>query len=129
MKETTKNWISAALDDMRSAEALHAAGQSRGALFHIHLAIEQMLKALICEEKGEAPRSHLLIGLASMIDREIPDDLMLLINELNDVSVLARYPDDIEELRASLTALEIEAYLRKTKELFEWLQQDKRLKQ
>jgi HEPN domain-containing protein len=81
------------------------------------------------KKKGEAPRSHLLVGLASMIDREIPDNLMLLINELNDVSVLARYPDDIEELRASLTALEIEAYLGKTKELFEWLQQDKRLRQ
>ena len=52
-----------------------------------------------------------------------------LINELNDVSVISRYPDDVEELRVSLTPLEVDAYLRRARELLKWLRQDDRLKQ
>ncbi len=64
MKKASENWLKIAEADLRAAKVLLKAEQSLNVIFHLHAAVEKILKG-IAEEKGHnPPKIHALKKLA-----------------------------------------------------------------
>lgn len=112
-------WKSSADEDRLVAEKLIQQGYIRHGLFFTHLALEKILKAIVCVRTGDiAPRLHNLVRLAE-IARLVPSqDHLDVLADMNAYSLEGRYPD------ISTSAPNFEEARRICKsanEVFEWL--------
>ena len=129
MKDITREWLEDAEYDIRSAEAMYDSGRYFFVVFMCHLAIEKMLKALWIEEKGDLPpKVHNLVYLMKATSVKFPEEYLQRISDINDKNVITRYPDGRKLLAETLTQEGVKLTLVKTKELWEWLKQNRILK-
>ncbi len=91
-------------------------------VFLCHETIEKGLKALYIErERRLPPRSHDLLRLATTV--EVPSQFGEVISEVDSSYILTRYPDAAEGVPAETYERDEAAHvLRRTKEVFEWIQ-------
>lgn len=82
-----------AKEDRTAADLLMAAGIRSAAVFHLHLAAEKGLKALLTEADGgrPAPLTHNLRRLADMTGLPIPAEMRAFLVTLSPHAVSARY--------------------------------------
>ena len=59
---------------------------------------------------------------------ELPDAHLETLESLNDLSIVTRYPEDIDAMIKSFKKNKVMTYLKKTKALIKWLKKDVRLK-
>jgi len=98
-------------------------------LFMCHLACEKLLKALYESVLSKMPpKTHNLVYLSKTVDLELPENHLRLLESLNDLSIVTRYPEDIDSLVRAFGKRRVEAYLKKTKEFLKWLKRNPRLK-
>ena len=96
MKLTTKEWLSAAEDDLISAKKLiDEIRLTNIVAFHCQQCIEKGFKALIEEQLGISVKSHDLIRLNDKVSLLFTDDEMNLLATINEVYIDARYPGDM----------------------------------
>jgi HEPN domain-containing protein len=126
---TIANWIKSSNYDIKTAEHMFATGRYVYVLFMCHLAVEKLLKALYeATHEKVPPKTHNLIYLSNAVKLEIPENLLQTIESLNDLSVVTRYPEDINALVKAFKKDRSAEYLKKTKEFLKWLKKDPRLK-
>ena len=88
-----------------------------------------MLKALFeATWRKVPPKTHNLVYLSSEVSLEFPEHLLGAMETLNGLSIVTRYPEDLDELVRSFRKKRVEEYLKRTKELLRWLKRDERLK-
>ncbi len=114
-------WITGAEEDLTTADLLLKMKRYLHGMFFCHLSIEKVLKAHYVKSKMDVPpRTHNLIYLAGttgiIFDENDPDFLGILMK----YQLEGRYPDYIPMVPQQS---DIEKYLKRTKELFEWLKQ------
>lgn len=98
-------------------------------LFMCHLAVEKLLKALYeAQLKKAPPKTHNLIFLTNEVGLAVPEEHLKTLESLNDISVVTRYPEDIQALVKAFKKDRVEDYLTRTKGLLKWLKRDTRLK-
>lgn len=86
MKLTTKEWLSAAEDDLISAKKLvDEIRLTNIVAFHCQQCIEKGFKALIEEILGTSVKSHDLLRLKETANMFLPDDEMILLATINEV--------------------------------------------
>jgi hypothetical protein len=78
-------------------------------------------------EKSAALKTHNHI-LKNEVGLAVPDDHLKTLELLNDISVVTRYPEDIQALVKAFKKGRVEDYLSRTKGLLRWLKRDTRLK-
>ena len=71
--------------------------------------------------KGVLSRS--LLELAALLPKELPSTQQRILDELHDVNVPLRYPDDLDEALAAYTYEEVTRIGKETEELLKWLKQ------
>lgn len=126
---TIANWIKSSNYDIKTAEHMFATGRYVYVLFMCHLSVEKLLKALYeATYEKVPPKTHNLIYLSNAVKLEIPENLLQTIESLNDLSIVTRYPEDINALVKAFKKDRAADYLKKTKELLKWLKKDPRLK-
>ncbi len=87
-----------------------------------HLSIEKALKGLIIHKNKEAPpKTHNLLYLIEIINLELPEDMYDFVFTLNRVSVLTRYPDNLQRMLNEYNMDKTKEILEKARELLEWL--------
>jgi HEPN domain-containing protein len=64
-----------------------------------------------------------------LMDMRPPEDLVEFMGKISSASVVTRYPGDLSRTVAAYPATVAEEYLSKTREVLQWLRQDKRLLQ
>lgn len=127
--DSIANWIKSSNYDIKTAEHMFATGRYVYVLFMCYLAVEKLLKALYeATYEKIPPKTHNLIYLSNAVKLEIPENLLQTIESLNDLSVVTRYPEDINALVKAFKKDRSADYLKKTKELLKWLKKDPRLK-
>lgn len=123
MKPETENWLKIAKNDLKIADLCFINNHHSKAIEHCHSCLEKLLKGIISEKKDiQPPKIHDLLELASLsLISNIQSEIKALFDELNDLYISTRYPDnfDIIENLASKKSKEI---LQQTKEVFKWLQ-------
>ncbi len=127
MRHETELWIEDATYDLESAKAMLDSGRLFFVVFMCHLTVEKMLKAAIVEREGvDPPRIHNLVGLATRAGVPIPEEHLGIVNELDSMSVVTRYPDGRRAIADSLTTERAVSTYDRTGGLVEWLRQELR---
>lgn len=96
MKQTTKDWLTAAEDDLLAAKKL--AGEDRltnVVAFHCQQCLEKCFKAIIEEQGKPSIKSHDLLRLQLNADIQLIETDIILLGIINEVYIDARYPGDL----------------------------------
>jgi HEPN domain-containing protein len=129
LKNNITNWIKSSNYDIKTADHMLKTGRYIYVLFICHLSVEKLLKALYeADLRKIPPKTHNLIYLSRTINLKVPENHLQTLESLNDLSIVTRYPEDIDSLIKSFRKERVEEYLKKTKALLKWLKSDTRLK-
>ncbi len=129
MNKQVANWIKSSQYDLKTAEHMLKTGRYIYVLFMCHLSVEKLLKGLYeAILKKIAPKTHNLIYLLNATGIELAEQHLETLESLNDLSIVTRYPEDIDAMVKAFKRKKVADYFKKTKELIKWLKKDKRLK-
>lgn len=122
LKYLIKYWEELSDYDFETAKFMFKARRYPYCLFMCHLSIEKLLKALIVKTKEDhAPYSHNLINLAKETELNFEEDNKLLLADLTEFNLEARYPEWQKEFYKKCSKDYTENYFNKTKKLYKWL--------
>lgn len=125
MQPETEAWVEDADYDLQSARVMLDNGRYFFVVFMCHLTIEKLLKSVIVERQGIVPpKIHNLFGLIARAGLTIPVEGRPLINELDNMSVVTRYPDGRRAIASTLTNESTAALYERTVEFAQWLKQE-----
>lgn len=96
IKKQIDYWQKSSQEDWIVALELITAKHIRHGLFFAHLAVEKMLKALVCHEtKTFPPKSHNLLLLATKANMVLSDEQKRFIARFDRYQLEGRYPDTL----------------------------------
>ena len=96
MKQTTKDWLNIAEDDLLAAKTLVREDRLANlAAFHCQQCLEKCFKALIEERDKPFIKSHDLLRLQSIANIYLSVPELTLLGIINEVYTDARYPGDL----------------------------------
>lgn len=122
--KTPEEWLRQAKYDYDTAKAMFNAGRYIYTVFMCHLTIEKALKGLYAKNlQKNPPKTHDLNYLCKIIDLNPPDELQKFVDNLNDLSVPTRYPDEIGKLVKEYSKSKTTTILKLTKRLLSWLKE------
>jgi len=117
-------WFKQADYDMDTAEFMFSGERYFYSVFICHLSIEKALKGLYIRKfKDAPPKTHNLLYLLEFIDLNLPEDMYDFVFTLNRVSVLTRYPDNLQKMLEDYNREKTSEILGKSKELLRWLKE------
>jgi len=120
--EKIEYWLDIAEYDMETARSLHKSGRYLYTVFMCQQAAEKILKANYLKRfSKEAPFSHNLVYLESLMELGISDEQLELTAELTAYYIEARYPTYKERLTAMIGKDKSSSILKETEGLFKWL--------
>ena len=124
MKPETENWLKIARYDLKVARGNLKLGFNLKVFESCHSSLEKLLKALITEHgKNKPPKIHDLLKLTSLaLIRNLQDDIKQVLDELNEVYITTRYPENIEEVFLQLSKEKTKTILKKSERIFKWLE-------
>ena len=112
-------WRDSAKEDWDVARQLVDNGRTRHGLFFAHLALEKILKAIVCKQSQDlAPRLHNLSRLAELAALTLDTGRMEVLAEMNAFHVEGRYPENMMNAPTKEEALN---YIAGAEEVFQWL--------
>jgi HEPN domain-containing protein len=113
MKQTTKEWLTAAEDDLLAAKKLLGEDRLTNVVaFHCQQCLEKCFKAVIEEQGKPSIKSHDLIRLQLNADIQTSESETNLIEIINEVYIDARYPGDLGLLpHGKPTTVEVESFI------------------
>ncbi len=119
-----EEWFKQAEYDYDTAKAMFDAGRYIYTVFMCHITIEKALKGLYAKNlKKNPPKTHDLNYICKIIDLSLPDELRKFMDNLNDLSVPTRYPDEIGKLVKEYSKGKTTNIMKLTKRLFLWLKE------
>ena len=125
MRPETVQCIEDAQYDLDSAKAMLDSGRLYFVIFMCHLTVEKLLKSYIVEKQGiEPPKIHNLTALAERGGISIPQEHRKLVNELDNMGVVTRYPDGRRAISGMLTEQWTADVYERTVKFSEWLRQE-----
>ena len=119
MKQTTKDWLYAAEDDLLAAITLANDNRLASlATFHCQQCLEKSFKAMIEEFDQPAIKSHDLFRLQLAANIELSEHEFKLLGIINEVYIDARYPGDLGLLpQGKPIKSEVESFIRFCEEI------------
>lgn len=116
--KSVEEWFKQADYDIGTAEAMFKTGRYIYTVFMCHLSIEKALKGLyVLKFQKNPPKIHNLNYFYEKIGIQLKKDLENFLDNLNDLSVPTRYPDELERLLKDYKKENTKEVLKKTKEL------------
>lgn len=129
MNKVVLNWVETSNYDIATACAMFKTKRYVYVIFLCHLAVEKLLKAIVCKVNQKIPpKTHDLFLLLKLSNLKIPKEHQLLVAHLNTASIPTRYPEDISKLTKQYNRVAAEKYLNETKGFLKWLRQIPELK-
>jgi HEPN domain-containing protein len=111
-----EEWFKQADYDLDTAETLFKSGKYIYTVFICHLSIEKALKGLYAKKfKKDPPKTHDLSYLTKKINLKLPKLHQDFLEDLNDLSVPTRYPDELENLLKQYKKNRVKKALSQTK--------------
>jgi len=123
-KEHIKYWLDGAAHDWDTAQSLFSSGKYDWCLFVGHLVLEKTLKALFIQDNNNQlpPKTHNLVKLSRCTNVQLAEKQEVLLDEVNDFNLEARYPQYKSEFYKKCTNEFTESYYCKIDEMMKWLQ-------
>lgn len=96
MKQTTRDWLTAAGDDLLAAKKLSSEEQLTHVVsFHCQQCLEKCFKAVIEEQGKPSIKSHDLLRLQQIANFQLRETDTILLETINEVYIDARYPGEL----------------------------------
>jgi HEPN domain-containing protein len=112
-------WRESAKEDWDVARQLVKNGRTRHGLFFAHLALEKIIKALICKHSQElAPKLHNLSRLSDLAGLMPDTETTEVLAEMNAFQIEGRYPESLTKAPTKEEAL---SYIARAEKVFQWL--------
>ncbi len=128
MRKDTKNFLRSSQYDLETANFMLNTGRYIYVIFMCHLSLEKILKALISETKQTVPpKTHNLIYLIKIGNISLPKEYFEFIAKINNANIITRYPEDFTRVLEAYPESIAKEYLSITKEIHQWLKQNKKL--
>ena len=128
MRKDTKNFLRSSQYDLETANFMLNTGRYIYVIFMCHLSLEKILKALISETKQTVPpKTHNLIYLIKIGNISLPKEYFEFIAKINKANIITRYPEDFTRVLEAYPESIAKEYLSITKEIHQWLKQNKKL--
>ena len=122
MTKAPEEWLKQAKYDMDTADSMLKSRRYIYAVFMCHLSVEKALKALyLAKLRQVPPKTHNLILLLDRVNAVPEKSLRDFLSELNDASVVTRYPEDIAQVRKAFPAQKTRGILRRGREVLAWI--------
>jgi HEPN domain-containing protein len=122
ISEKVEYWLDIAEYDMQTARSMHKSGRYLYTVFMCEQAIEKILKANYLQKLSrEAPYSHNLVYLESLMELGISNKDLELIAELTTYYIEARYPSYKKKLTSLIGKGRSSSVLNRTEGVFKWL--------
>ena len=121
-KKFSQEWEKQSQYDLETAQALLKTGRHIYCVFMCHLSLEKMLKGLYAQEVNKIhPKIHSLIYFVRIQNLNLSEDVKIFLEELDEVSVPTRYPEELEQLLKVYDKKRTQAILNQTKEVWKCL--------
>lgn len=115
-------WLKSASHDLDVAKTLFQNQQYDWCLFIGHLVLEKTLKAFfVRDNQGVHPFTHNLLRLAENTKLHLSEEQLLLLADVNNFHIEARYPDFKFTFHKTCTKEFTEEYFNKIQEIYKWL--------
>jgi len=113
MKQTTKDWLRFAEDDLLAAKVLAQDDRlTNQVAFHCQQCLEKCFKAIIEEQDNPSIKSHDLLRLQLIANIQFSASDTIMLKIINEVYIDTRYPGDLGLLpKGKPTISEIEAFV------------------
>jgi len=119
IQKQVRYWSDSSIEDWQVANELIRAVHTRQGLFFAQLALEKMLKALVCQSTNDlAPRIHNLVRLAEIANLELTADQVDILAEMNAFNIEGRYPDVLLPVFSLDEAI---SHIQRAEEVYLWL--------
>ncbi|MEA1964624.1 MAG: HEPN domain-containing protein [Candidatus Aerophobetes bacterium] len=119
-----EEWFKQADYDIKTAEAMFNTERYIYTVFMCHLSIEKALKGFYAKNlQKNPPKTHDLNYLSKKANLSLPEGLQSFMDNLNDLSVPTRYPDEIETLLKQYNKTRVKDLLKMSRELLLWLKE------
>lgn len=120
--KSSEEWFDQANYDIDTAKAMFKAGRYIYTIFMCHLSIEKALKGIYAKRFNKnSPKTHDLSYLCEEIKLKMPEKFLNFSDELNDLSVPTRYPDELKRLLKQYKKTDTGKALKTAEELLAWL--------
>ncbi len=114
-------WRQGSAEDWEVAVKLVKDGKSRHGLFFAHLALEKILKAIICRRTGDVPpKIHNLSRLSELAGLKLDARQTRVLAAMNQFNLEGRYPESYTRQLSPEKAAE---YVARAQEILTWLTQ------
>jgi HEPN domain-containing protein len=112
-------WRQGSMEDWEVAVKLVQDGKSRHGLFFAHLALEKILKAIVCRHTQDVPpRIHNLIRLSELAGLKLDERQADVLADMNQFNLEGRYP---EFYPLQLSPQEATGFITRSEEVLKWL--------
>jgi HEPN domain-containing protein len=112
-------WRQGSAEDWEVAVKLVKDGKSRHGLFFAHLALEKILKAIICRRtRGVPPKIHNLSRLSELAGLRLGEQQADVLADMNQFNLEGRYP---EFYTFQLRPKEATEFIARSQEVLTWL--------
>jgi HEPN domain-containing protein len=120
MKQTTKDWLTVAEDDLLAAKTLASEDRLTNLVsFHCQQCLEKCFKAMIDEQDKPSIKSHDLLRLQLIANIQLSASETTLLSIINETYIDARYPGDLGLLpHGKPTISDIEPFIQLCDTLF-----------
>ncbi len=122
--DKSKEWIDQSEYDFETAKAMLKTKRYIYCVFMCHLSVEKMLKGLYWKNlKDVPPKAHSLVYLVQIQKLDLPEGIKGFFENLDEVSVPTRYPDQLERLLKVYDPKRTEDILKETEGAIKCLKQ------
>ena len=110
--------------DLDTAKTMLNTGRNVYCIFMCHLSLEKSLKALFIKQHNEfPPKIHNLQYFIDRINLEISDDWSSFLVNMDNLSVITRYPEDLRKMIVDLSKEKTINIYEQTEKIQQWLKQ------
>jgi len=121
----TQEWVKQAQYDIETAQVMLESSRYIYCVFMCHLSIEKALKALYVNNLNEnPPKVHNLLYLAQNANLKLPLPMREFLENLNEVSISTRYPEELQKLLKEYGKERVKIILDKSREVLKWLKKE-----
>jgi HEPN domain-containing protein len=118
----TKEWFKQAEYDLDTAKVMLETRRNIYCVFMCHLCLEKALKALYMKQLDRTPpKVHSLVYFAQSIKLDLTKEFKEFIENLDEVSVPVRYPEELNKLLKEYNKARTKQIFTKSKEVLKWL--------
>jgi HEPN domain-containing protein len=124
LEEKIEFWIENSHYDFKTAKSMQRSGRYIYTIFMCQQSLEKFMKALYLKKnKTEAPKTHNLLYLLTLVDVEVSENDKKFLAEISSFYISGRYPDYKKKISDMINRKNAKEYLKKSWEFLKWLEQ------